>query len=97
MKRRFRYYIHRLCWAGASVIAAVIAPNGYAADWDIDQLMRGLAQNRSGHARFVEKKSIAMLDRPVESSGDLLFTAPDRLEKHTFKPKPETMVVSGDN
>lgn len=97
MMTRFRCHIRRLFLVFASLVAVVIAPTCYAADWDIDQLMRGLAQTRSGHASFVEKKSIAMLDRPVESSGDLLYTAPDRLEKRTFKPKPETMVVYGDN
>ena len=65
----------------------------HAAEWDIDQLMRGLAQIHSGHARFVEKKFIAMLDRPVESSGELFYTAPDRLEKRTIKPRPESMTV----
>jgi len=68
---------------------------GHAAEWDIDQLMRGLAQTRSDHASFVEKKSIAMLDRPVESSGELFYTAPDHLEKRTIKPKPESMTVDG--
>jgi outer membrane lipoprotein-sorting protein len=66
---------------------------GHAAEWDIDQLMRGLAQIRSDHASFVEKKFIAMLDRPVESSGELFYTAPDRLEKRTIKPKPESMIL----
>ena len=66
---------------------------GHAAGWDLDQLMRDLAQTRSGHASFVEKKSIAMLDKPVESSGELFYSAPDRLEKRTLKPKPESMTV----
>lgn len=64
-----------------------------AGEWDIDQLMNGLAQTRSGHASFVEKKSIAILDKPVESSGELFYTAPDRLEKRTLKPRPESMVL----
>ncbi len=67
-----------------------------AAEWDIAQLMHSLAQTRSGYATFTEKKSIAMLDKPVESSGVLFFRAPDHLEKRTNKPKPETMVVDGD-
>ena len=79
------------------LLVVVLSAPSYAADWDLDQLMNGLAQTRSGHARFVEKKSIAILEQPVESSGDLLYTAPDRLEKRTLKPKPETMVVNGDN
>jgi hypothetical protein len=65
----------------------------HAAAWDIDHLMRGLAQTRSDHVSFVEKKSIAMLDKPVESSGELFYTAPDHLEKRTIKPKPESMTV----
>lgn len=65
-----------------------------AADWDIDRLMRGLAQTRTDHARFTEKKYIAILDKPVESSGELFYTAPDRLEKRTIKPKPETMILN---
>lgn len=77
----------------ALMLAAV---SGHAADWDIDQLMRGLAQTRSERASFVEKKFIAILDRPVESSGELVYTAPDRLEKRTLKPRPESMTVDGD-
>ena len=67
-----------------------------AADWDIDQLMHVLAQTRSDHASFVETKSIAMLDKPLESSGELFYIAPDHLEKRTLKPKPESMTVDGD-
>jgi hypothetical protein len=44
---------------------------------------------------FVEKKFIAILDRPVESSGELLYDAPDRLEKKTLQPKPESLVLEG--
>lgn len=61
--------------------------------WDIDQLMKSLATSRSGSASFVEKKSIAMLDKPVESSGELIYNAPDHLEKRTLKPKAESMVL----
>jgi hypothetical protein len=64
-----------------------------AADWNLDQLLGALAQTPAGRASFVERKSIAMLDKPVESSGELLFMAPHHLEKRTLKPKPETMVL----
>jgi outer membrane lipoprotein-sorting protein len=68
----------------------------HAADWDIDELMRSMAQTRSGHVRFVERKTIAMLDKPVESSGELFYSAPDHLEKRTLKPNAETMLVDGN-
>ncbi|MGH8821614.1 MAG: LolA-related protein [Rhodoferax sp.] len=66
------------------------------AAWGLDQLMQALAQNKSGRATFVEKKYISMLDRPVESSGELIYSAPDRLEKRTLKPKPESMLLQGN-
>lgn len=67
-----------------------------AAAWDLDTLMRGLAKHEGGRARFVETKNIALLDKPVVSSGELLYVPPSRLEKRTLKPKPETMVLDGD-
>lgn len=77
-------------------LALILLPAiSHAAEWDIDQLMHGLAQIRSGHASFVEKKFIAMLDKPVESSGELFYSAPDHLGKRTLKPKTESMTVDG--
>lgn len=83
-----------LAAAAAGLTLAAMSLPALAA-WDLQQLMDSLAQNKSGRATFVETKRIAMLDKPVESSGELLFTAPDRLEKRTVKPKPESMVVNG--
>jgi len=78
----------------ALLLATVIS---YAAEWDIDRLMHGMAQTRSDHASFTEKKYIAMLEGPVESSGELFYTAPDHLEKRTLKPKPEVMILDQDS
>ena len=77
------------------LVLALLSPAAFAA-WDLQQLMDSLAQNKSSHAAFVEKKYIAMLDKPVESSGELFYTAPDGLEKRTLKPKPESMLIHGD-
>jgi outer membrane lipoprotein-sorting protein len=67
-----------------------------AAAWDLTTLMQDLARHKGGRARFVEKKTIALLDKPVTSSGELLFMPPSRLEKRTLKPKPESLVLDGD-
>ncbi len=88
----FRRSMRRICAALALLLVTGIA---HAASLDIDRLMQGLAQVRSGRAGFVETKYIAMLDRPVESSGELFYSAPDRLEKRTLKPKPESMILDG--
>lgn len=68
----------------------------HAADITMEQLMTGLAQAKPAKVNFTEKKYIAKLDRPIESSGEMIFTPPDRLEKRTFKPKPEVMTLDRD-
>jgi hypothetical protein len=44
---------------------------------------------------FVEQQFLAILDHPLESSGELRYDAPDRLEKRTLAPRTETLVLSG--
>jgi len=68
------------------------AQSAYAQS-DLDQLMGLLAQRKHGHVTFVEQHFLAMLDRPLESSGELLYDAPDRLEKRILRPKPETLLL----
>lgn len=79
-----------------AILALGCAALSAHAGWDLEQLMQSLARNTSGRATFTEQKFIALLDKPVLSSGELLYTAPDRLEKRTLKPKPETMVLDHD-
>ena len=91
----------RGAWRGALVVAvAACAVSTFAAGVDaaepaqsLDQLMALLAQRQHGHVSFTEQHFLAVLDRPVESSGELLYDAPDRLEKRTLKPKPEDLVL----
>jgi outer membrane lipoprotein-sorting protein len=52
------------------------------------------ARRRPGALR--RNKTIALLDKPVVSSGELRYQPPARLEKRTLKPKPELMVLDGD-
>ena len=78
--------------------SGVLSPTGVdAADaFTAATLMRTLAQNRASRADFVDRKYLASLDRPLESSGELVYVAPSRLEKRTVKPKPEVLIVDGD-
>jgi len=55
------------------------------------QLLQLLAVRRHGHVTFSEVHELALLDRPLQSSGELLYEAPDRLEKRTLKPRPEDL------
>jgi outer membrane lipoprotein-sorting protein len=78
--------------------AVLLAGPAHAADarWDIGQLMQALSRVSVGRADFVETKYIAMLDKPVVSSGQLFYVAPDKLEKRTLKPRPESMIIEGN-
>ena len=67
-----------------------------AAQLRVDELMGALANNTHGAATFTEMKYLSILDEPVESSGELLFVPPDRLEKHTLKPRIEALVLKGE-
>lgn len=80
----------------AVLVGMVLCVNSYAADWALHDLMQLLAQQKSGKASFVERKYIGILDKPLESSGELSFDAPDRLEKRTLKPRPHAMLLDGD-
>jgi hypothetical protein len=76
---------------GFVLLALVALAQAAESPADVAALMRGFAARAQGHARFVERKTLAVLDRPVESSGELFYTAPDRLEKRTLKPQPESL------
>jgi Outer membrane lipoprotein carrier protein LolA-like len=68
-------------------------PAGDASPTALDEVFRLLATRRQGHVTFTEVQTLAMLARPLESSGELLYEAPDHLEKRTLQPKPETLVL----
>lgn len=87
-----------VCAATPAALPAESAPATATSvqDWTLDRLMSTLAQHKSGHANFVETRYLSIAAKPIESSGQLAFAAPDHLEKLTVSPKPERLVVDGD-
>lgn len=81
----------------AFLFVAMVLP-AYAADpaWGLAELMIDLGRVKQAKGTFVEKKYLKLLNAPLESSGQLIYTAPYRLEKLTLAPKPESMVVDQD-
>jgi hypothetical protein len=80
-------------FAAACASAAVAAESSDPAAWDVQRLMRELAQVKTANARFLERRHLGILTAPLESSGTLVYIAPDRLEKHTLRPRPESLVL----
>ncbi|TMG80625.1 MAG: outer membrane lipoprotein carrier protein LolA, partial [Betaproteobacteria bacterium] len=66
------------------------------AGWGLTQLMQELRAVKSAHGKFVERKHLAVLSAPLEVSGTLAYTAPDRLEKRTEQPRVERLIVEGN-
>jgi outer membrane lipoprotein-sorting protein len=64
---------------------------------DLRQIMLDFQSVKQSQAKFVERKYLKMLNQPLESSGTLIYVAPDHLEKNTDQPKPESLVVDGDS
>jgi outer membrane lipoprotein-sorting protein len=65
--------------------------------WGLPQLMAGMQTVRHATARFVERKFVQMLRQPLQSSGRLIYAAPDRLQKVTLSPAPSELIVVGDH
>ena len=80
---------------GAALCSCVCSAAA-AATWGLEELMRRLAQVKSSKAKFVERKSLQILNAPLEFTGTLSYSAPAHVEKHTLTPKPESMVLDQD-
>jgi hypothetical protein len=80
---------------GVAIGCALASLNAVAQSAPTDdvliKLMQQFAARAHSRATFVERKTLAVLKRPVESSGELIYVAPDHLEKLTLLPKPETL------
>ncbi|WP_374565623.1 LolA-related protein [Ideonella sp.] len=63
---------------------------------ELAEVMEQLARTTAGEARFVEQRHVQGLARPLQASGTLSFVAPNRFERRTLEPKPEAMLVDGN-
>ncbi|HSN20509.1 MAG TPA: outer membrane lipoprotein carrier protein LolA [Usitatibacter sp.] len=86
----------RIARAALLLAAALLADPAARAAWDIGALMALLRAHPPGRAHFDETKTVSILDRPLQSSGELVFTPPGRLEKHVTSPGDERVVADGE-
>src|SRR5262245_21500106 len=81
----------------ATCISSALAADGANPDgWNLERLMQELGQVKTARGRFVERKHLSILKTPLQFSGTLLYVAPDRLEKRTQDPYPESLVLERD-
>ena len=64
--------------------------------WDFARLMAQLAQVQATQARYSEVRRVAMLQKPLQLSGTLLYERPALIEKRQILPFSEVIRVEGD-
>ena len=85
-----------LAAALAHGVAAAAEGAAEESAWNVARLMQELAKVKTSKGRFVERRYVGILTTPLESSGTLLYVAPDRLEKRTLSPRVESVLLEGD-
>lgn len=85
-----------LAAASASLLLVSMTAFADSNDGTLDSILAALAQRRHGHTLYSEQIDSALLKRPLHTSGELFFDAPDRLEKKTLQPAPQDLIVEGD-
>jgi len=80
-------------WAAAALWLWTSPARAETAAFDIEQLMSTLRHVKSATGRFVERKQLHVLDKPLQASGTLIYLAPDQLQKITISPKWERIAV----
>ena len=98
-----RFCDRSVAWSAGGMVALMVLTPGASfaaqtsrAGFTLQQLMSLLAQRRQGEVKFSETDYLQILDRPVKSSGVLVYRAPDHLEKRTLAPRKESMILEGD-
>ena len=62
---------------------------------DLDQLMLALSKVDTSNATFVETKTMKLLKTPLILTGQLVYKAPDYLQKKIVSPTASTYTISG--
>ena len=77
----------------ATLLAWAFPAAAQAQHFGLEPLMAELRRVKSATGRFVERKELHMLDKPVEASGTLIYLAPDQMQKITISPSWERLAV----
>ena len=85
----------RFVRAASVVLLASLPAAAQEEPWDFARLMGELAQVQTSRARYSEVKRVAMLRKPLQLSGTLLYERPGRIEKRQTLPVEEVIRVDG--
>jgi len=93
LRKRTGAWVTAACLVLSLSPAFAAAAPGASAPCGLDQVMALLSQQRHAEAAFDERQYLAVLTRPLVSSGILIYDAPAYLEQRTLHPRRQTMVL----
>ena len=86
----------RIARAASVLLLASLAAAAQEEPWDFARLMAQLAQVQTSRARYSEVRRVAVLQKPLQLSGTLLYARPGLIEKRQILPFREVIRVDGD-
>jgi hypothetical protein len=87
----------RIARAASVVLLASLPAAAQEEPWDFARLMGELAQVQTSRARYSEVRRVAVLQKPLQLSGTLLYERPARIEKRQILPVEEVIRVDGNS
>jgi hypothetical protein len=94
---RLRPVLAMLAVLCASALPATAQRPATAPTWTLPTLMNAMHQVHQSSARFIETRYLHLLNQAQRSSGQLIYVAPDRLQKITTEPAATRMAIIGDH
>ena len=92
--------LRRLSLAVAVVLSLAAPPPAQAQRtppaWNLPSLMTALRQVRASKASFIETKYLHLLNQAQQSTGRLLYVAPNWMQKQTITPVASRLTIAGD-
>jgi len=82
--------------AASALLLASLPAAAQEEPWDFARLMAQLAQVQASRARYSEVRRVAVLQKPLQLSGTLLYARPALIEKRQILPFEEVIRVDGD-
>ena len=80
-----------------TAFALLFTHGASAADIELAELMRTLADVRTAEGRFTEHKYLSVLSEPLILKGSVHYTAPDYVRKEYDNPDSESYEIRGEN
>ncbi len=82
--------------ASALLLAWPLSAAAQEEPWDFARLMAQLAQVQATQARYSEVRRVAVLQKPLQLSGTLLYERPALIEKRQILPFSEVIRAEGN-